>query len=100
MIVLRDVLIPIIMFFKWLSWLQYRFGDKDYLGFEHFTLVPFESNLIDYILLTTAQVTMTQLEWMKSNPFSAATVLESNFRDVKFCLKRSSRWNNTMTVDY
>ncbi len=36
--------------------LQNQFGDKDYLGFESFTLVPFEPNLIKYELLSKKEV--------------------------------------------
>ena len=36
--------------------LQNDFGGIDYIGFEEFTLVPFETNLIDYDLLSPDQV--------------------------------------------
>lgn len=35
---------------------QYHFGQEDFLGFEIFTLVPFEPHLIEYDLLTSPQV--------------------------------------------
>ena len=41
-----------------INW-QYRFGDKDYLGFEELTLVPFEPNLIKYELLSKKEVNIT-----------------------------------------
>ena len=35
---------------------QHHFNDKNYLGFNPVTLVPFEPDLIDYDMLTAEQV--------------------------------------------
>ena len=35
---------------------QHRFNDKNYLGFNPVTLVPFEPGLIDYDMLTAEHV--------------------------------------------
>lgn len=38
-----------------------RFGEKDYLGFEHVTLVPYQRRLID-----TALLTKTEIDWLNA----------------------------------
>ena len=54
---------------------QNRFGDKDYLGFEELTLVPFEPNLIKYELLTKKEVRLFNLQPCQLN-------VESNFTRI------------------